>query len=128
MCIKDTAINLENIELEVQEQISDMKSQLDSMVEDMQKNFRKQNDEFHQDMKWELKGMMTDDPNHGFKTDARELKKDLLNDIDGIQEYLKNTAEILSDKMDIKIELLKDRTEVELSAAIGEIIAQAKEK
>jgi len=104
----------------------EMKSELDSMVDDMQKSLRKQNEEFQQDMKWELKGMRNDDPHHDFKTDVREMKKDFRQDVEDIQEHIKNTVDILTDKMDIKIELLKDRTDVELSAAIGEIIQQAK--
>lgn len=126
MDIKDTAITLKEIETEVQEQISEMKLELDSIVGDMQENLRKQNEEFLQDVKWELKGMMNDDPHHELKTDIREMKKDFRQDIESIQEHMKNTVDILTDKMDIKIELLKDRADVELKAAIGEIIQQAK--
>ncbi len=127
MDIKEKTINLDQIELEMKDQISEMKSEIDTLMADMHQSIRKQTEEIQKDIKWELEGIGNDDPNRELQTDVRELKKDFEQEISEMQEHMKNTMEILNDKMDIKFELLKDRSEVELTAAIGEIIQQARE-
>ena len=110
MDIKEQAINVENIELEMQEHIKEMKSELNSMVEDMQQSIRQQTEEFQQDIKWELEGIDNDDPNRMIQTDVRELKKALTQYIP--EEKINGCVLLVGGKQANRFTKLKDGDQV----------------
>jgi hypothetical protein len=119
-------LHIGNIEKEIMDHIDEMKSELDTLVSDMQKSLREQTVEFQQDVEWDLKGIGNDDPSHEFETGARDLKKELSNDISEMQDQIRTTIENLGDKVDTKIDILKDLSEMELKMTLDGIIEQAK--